>query len=125
MNKNMRQRARDLRKKSTDAENYLWYFLRSRRFCEFKFRRQYVIDNYIVDFVCIKKQLIIELDGGQHAEALNYDAKRTAFLEAKGYVVLRFWNNEIFTETEGVINTIFNVLQTSKNTNPHPNPLPL
>ena len=80
-------RARALRKDSTHAENYLWYLLRSRRLSKYKFRRQYVINPYIVDFICLHKKLIIELDGGQHAEAQYYDDKRTTFLELKGYKV--------------------------------------
>src|SRR5277367_6490243 len=105
----MSLRARALRKNSTDAENHLWYFLRSRHFQGFKFRRQYVIEHYIVDFICIKKKLIIEIDGGQHTQALEYDTKRTAFLEAKGYTVLRFWNNDIFSNIDEVLTVILDM----------------
>ncbi len=122
MKQTMQSRSCILRKASTDAENHLWYFLRKRNFNGFKFRRQYVIDRYIVDFICIRRKLIIELDGGQHAEAIAYDELRTAFLKARGYTVLRFWNNEVFTETETVLNVILDAL-TSGNY-PHPVPLP-
>ena len=101
MEQTMQARARILRKKSTEAENYLWYFLRKRNFNGFKFRRQYVIGHYIVDFICIRKKLIIELDGGQHSQAICYDERRTTFLESKGYIVLRFWNNEIILKLMG------------------------
>ncbi len=106
----MQARARMLRKNSTDAENKLWYFLRNRNFNKLKFRRQYVIGQYIVDFICIRRKLIIELDGGQHAQNSCYDERRTAFLESKGYTVLRFWNNEVFIEIEGVLSTILDKL---------------
>ncbi len=110
MKKIMQTRARALRKNSTDVENHLWYFLRSRNFNGYKFRRQYVIEPYIVDFICIRKKLIIELDGGQHEQAMNYDERRTRFLKARGYTILRFWNNEVLTETEGVLEVILDAL---------------
>jgi very-short-patch-repair endonuclease len=106
-------RARKLRKNSTDVENYVWYFLRNRRFSEYKFRRQYKIPPYIADFICLSKRLIIELDGGQHDEGKAYDEQRTSFLEARGYKVLRFWNNEVFENTEGVISAILAELTSS------------
>jgi very-short-patch-repair endonuclease len=105
--------ARRLRKNQTDAERYMWYLLRGDRLRQYKFRRQHPIEPYIVDFICISKRLIIELDGGQHAEAYTYDKKRTAFLGTKGYKVLRFWNNEILQETEGVLSIVFNKLEFS------------
>ena len=77
--------ARTLRKNHTAAEARLWSLLRDRGLCRYKFRRQYTIHPYIVDFICLWKKIIIELDGGQHAEAQIYDQKRTAFLESKGY----------------------------------------
>jgi isoleucyl-tRNA synthetase len=116
------QNARELRKNSTDVEKELWSQLRGRRFDGYKFRRQHDIDKYIVDFVCLSKMLVIELDGGQHAENSNieYDNERTDYLESKGYRVLRFWNNELNDNFEGVLEVIYNAL----NNTPHPNPLP-
>jgi very-short-patch-repair endonuclease len=106
----MKGRAQELRKNSTDAENHLWYFLRDRRLNGYKFKRQYVVEPYIIDFICQKKKLIIELDGGQHVEAHNYDENRTVFLKMKGYKVLRFWNDEVFKETESILTEILNAL---------------
>lgn len=103
--------ARKLRKDSTDAERHLWYYLRAHRFYNHGFRRQHPLSKkYIADLVCLDKKLIIELDGGQHSEQQQYDAKRTAFLEAEGYRVLRFWNNEIFENMEGVLMAIADAL---------------
>jgi len=104
--KTLTTRARTLRKNSTDAERVLWKHLRSRQLENFKFKRQMVIEPYIVDFVCIEAKLIVEADGGQHMEQVNYDNKRTELLEALGYRVLRFWNNEILSETYSVLEKI-------------------
>ena len=87
----LRQRARDLRKNSTDPERHLWYHIRANRL-GFKFKRQAPIGTYIVDFVCLEKRLIIELDGGQHMDNQIYDTKRTDWLMAHGFKVLRFWS---------------------------------
>ena len=92
-----------MRKKATDAERKLWYYLRNRQMEGHKFRRQMVLDPYIVDFVCLDVKLIIELDGGQHASAQSYDGKRTALLTQMGYRVLRFWNHDVFTRTDDVL----------------------
>jgi len=99
-------RARLLRRQATDSEQLLWRHLRGRRLAGYKFRRQVVIEPYIVDFVCFEAQLIIEADGGQHAEQRRYDAERSARLEAMGYRVVRFWNHEILTETQVVLESI-------------------
>lgn len=96
--------ARKLRRASTDAENRLWYFLRSRRLEGAKFIRQFPIGPYIADFACRDARLVIELDGGQHNEEV--DAPRTAIIESFGYRVLRFWNNDVLQNTEGVLETI-------------------
>lgn len=112
--------AKDLRQQATQAEQTLWQRLRNRQILNAKFRRQHPISPYIVDFVCLERQLIVEADGGQHAERQTQDEKRTAFLEAQGFRVLRFWNNEVLTETETVLEVIFCAL----NETPHPNPLP-
>ena len=95
--------ARKLRKNSTIAERKLWHRLRSRNFLGLKFRRQEPIGNYIVDFACYEKKLIIELDGGQHNEFSKKDIPRTKALEKEGYIVLRFWNNDVINNIEGVL----------------------
>ena len=93
--------ARKLRANMTDAERRLWSALRDRRLQQFKFRRQHPLGPFIVDFACIEHRLVIEADGGQHVDNAE-DAKRTAVLESRGWRVLRFWNNDILTNTEGV-----------------------
>ncbi|MCW8444155.1 DUF559 domain-containing protein [Fluoribacter gormanii] len=105
----LRQRARDLRKNSTDAERHLWYYPRANRL-GFKFKRQVPIGEFIVDFVCLEKRLIIELDGGQHANNQMYDAKRTDWLMTRGFKVLRFWNHDIFQQTQSVLEVIMTTL---------------
>lgn len=114
-------RARELRKNATEAELCLWRHLRGRRFAAFKLRRQRAIGVYIVDFVCLERGLIVELDGGQHAkQTKSYDERRDAFLHRAGYRVLRFWNNDVMNNLDGVLTTI----GTALGTDPHPNPLP-
>jgi very-short-patch-repair endonuclease len=113
-------RARKLRQTMTDTEQKLWYYLRNRQLEGHKFRRQQEIDQYIVDFVCNDAMLIIELDGGQHAEQQEYDERRTRYLEAKGYRVLRFWNNEALTKIESVLEVILEAVASPP---PHPDPL--
>jgi very-short-patch-repair endonuclease len=100
------QFARHLRQESTDAERLLWSRLRARRFFNLKFKRQQPLGAYIVDFVCFEAHLIIELDGGQHAQQLAYDRERDAWLAAQGFTVLRFWNNEAMNNLEGVLTKI-------------------
>ncbi len=109
--------SKNLRKNQTEAESKLWNILRSRQIENFKFRRQQQIGNYIADFVCLEKKLIVELDGGQHAEEKNIskDQERTRFLEQEGFRVLRFWNEEVFKNTDGVCDAIWNELN-----HPHP-----
>jgi very-short-patch-repair endonuclease len=99
-------KARELRQKSTDAERLLWRHLRAKRLDGLKFRRQEPIGNYIVDFVCFDNQVIVEVDGGQHVKRKAEDEKRTRWLEEQGFKVLRFWNNNVLKNTEGVIRTI-------------------
>ena len=106
----MKHLARKLRRHQTDAERHLWFYLRGRRLGGYKFRRQYWVGPYILDFVCLKKKLAIELDGGQHNEQLEYDNIRTSYFAERGYVVIRFWNHEVFQETEGVLEMILEVL---------------
>jgi very-short-patch-repair endonuclease len=95
--------ARNLRHNQPDAETRLWAALRSIRPNGIRYRRQHPIGRYIVDFVCLEKRLIIEIDGGQHALNEEKDTQRTKWLEGEGYRVLRFWNNDVLTNTEGVI----------------------
>jgi very-short-patch-repair endonuclease len=115
-----RNRARHLRKSYTDAELRLWRLLRNRRLTGIKFRRQHPIDRYIADFVCLEHQLIIEVDGSQHAQQADYDTKRTAQLEVLGFRVLRFWDNDVLTNSEAVLQAIYDAI----NVAPHPSPLP-
>ena len=115
-----RVRASELRKTPTEAEALLWYHLRDRRFAEHKFRRQRPIGPYFADFACLEAKLIVELDGGQHVEAVDYDETRTGFMVAQGFRVLRFWNNEVLAQTSAVLERILQALQED----PHPNPLP-
>ena len=97
--------AQKLRNNSTDAEKYLWKYLRGRQLEEFKFRRQHPIGKYIVDFINLERKIIIEVDGGQHSENKK-DKLRDKWLKEKGYEVLRFWDNEVLTNIEGVIESI-------------------
>ena len=101
------QKARTLRRNQTPEEEILWKTLRN-RFLTVKFRRQWSIGGYLVDFVCFERNLIIELDGPQHAEenAAAYDAVRTEFLEVSGFKVIRFWNSQIETNLDTVLHTI-------------------
>jgi very-short-patch-repair endonuclease len=113
--------ARRLRKNSTPAERKLWRYLRSRSLAGFKFVRQEPIGPYVVDFVCREQRLVIEVDGGQHADNKR-DAVRDQWLAAHRYRVLRFWNNEELENVESVRDTIF--ATASAAAPPHPNPLP-
>ncbi len=98
--------AKALRKNATDAEKILWQKLRARQVAGIKFRRQQPIENYIVDFVSFEKRIVIELDGGQHATAKEKDHNRDRLLAESGFRVLRFWNNEVFENLEGVLEVI-------------------
>ena len=99
-------RARALRRQQTDAERRLWSRLRRRGLGGRKFRRQMPIGPYIVDFACPSERLVIEVDGGQHGEAIERDAERDAWMQARGWRVMRFWNNQVLGETEAVLETI-------------------
>jgi very-short-patch-repair endonuclease len=94
----------------TDAERRLWSRLRKRQVLECQFRRQFQLGGYIVDFVCLERRLIVEVDGGQHAEQEDYDAARTDWLEEQDYRVLRFWNDAVLNETDAVIAAIAEAL---------------
>jgi very-short-patch-repair endonuclease/uroporphyrinogen-III synthase len=100
------RRARQLRSSLTDAEKKLWQHLRRDQLHGLHFRRQHPVPPYIIDFVCSEKNLAIELDGGQHTENQEYDAERTRFLEEQGYRVLRFWNNDVLSNIEGVLEVV-------------------
>ena len=97
--------ARTLRKKQTDSEKLLWRHIRAKQMEGIKFRRQQPIGNYVVDFICLEKSLIIEVDGGHHAENRK-DEERDEWLNSEGFKVLRFWNNEVLTNIEGVLEVI-------------------
>jgi len=103
-NKKIRSRKlhRTLRNNLSDAEQALWHLLRGRQICALKFRRQHPFNDYILDFVCLENKLVIEVDGGQHGQQAAYDENRTRKLEAAGFRVLRFWNNEVLNEKESV-----------------------
>ena len=113
------KRAKRFRRDSTNVERKLWRHLRDRGLGEAKFRRQHPIGRYVVDFACIEAGLVVEVDGGQHAERRAQDAVRTRYLEAKGFRVIRFWNNEVAENMEGVLATIGSALD-----KPSPQPSP-
>ena len=116
--------ARKLRRSSTDVEKKLWHRIRDKQIEDFRFRRQRPIGKFIVDFICIDARLIVELDGGQHAENALGDSKRTEFLESLGYKVLRFWNNEVIENMEGVLERVREELLSTRSPTP-PSALPL
>jgi very-short-patch-repair endonuclease len=99
------ENARKLRKSMTDAERAVWRLLRDRRLEGWRFRRQVPVDRYIVDFICFEARLVIEVDGGQHADSES-DKKRDAYLQSHGFRVLRFWNNDALANPDGVQQTI-------------------
>jgi very-short-patch-repair endonuclease len=98
-----------MRATQTPAEHRLWQILRNKRFAGYKFKRQLPIDQYIADFVCLGQRLIVEADGGQHAES-KHDGRRDADLKAQGFRILRFWNTEIFDNEEGVLTRVLDAL---------------
>lgn len=104
--------ARILRRNQTTQEYKVWQLLRNSQFRNLKFRRQYPIGDYIVDFICKEKKLIIEIDGGQHnkTEIIVIDEERTRYLESKGYKILRFWNNDIDNNLKGVYEELLKYL---------------
>ena len=104
------ERAKTLRQSQTDAEGLLWHYLRRKQLDGYKFRRQQPIGPYIVDFACMSRKLVIELDGGQHAERHAYDEKRDDYLRGKGYRILRFWNNEVFQNCMDVLEAVYQAL---------------
>jgi len=106
-------RARELRRRSTDAERFLWRRLRNRQIAGTKFRRQVPIGPYVGDFMCFEAKLIVEVDGGQHVDS-ERDATRSRFLESQGFRVLRVWNNHVLANVEGVIRLIEQALSEPK-----------
>jgi very-short-patch-repair endonuclease len=135
----LREFARDLRQELTTAEALLWELLRDRRLFGLKFRRQHPAPPFVVDFYCDAVKLGIELDGGQHnsPEGRRHDERRTAALARQGIAVVRFWNNEVLEDTEGVLNGIwravferggavpspYGVVEGPLDSGPHPRPL--
>ena len=115
--------AAPLRRNVTDAEQALWRELRARRLGGHKFRRQWTIGPYIADFCCLERGLIVEVDGGQHTP--KRDSRRTRFLAAEGFRLLRFWNNDVLGNLEGVLLVILEALRGAKGKeDPHPDLLP-
>jgi very-short-patch-repair endonuclease len=104
-------KARQLRKNPTDAERRMWQELKRRQISGVKFRRQQPLGDFIVDFVSFERRLIIEVDGGQHVEQAAYDEKRTRWLEAQGYRVLRFWDNDVLSDIEAVMHVVFDAVE--------------
>ena len=107
-------RQRTLRRNATEVEKRLWSRLRNRQLDGIKFRRQTPIGRYIVDFVSESEKLIVELDGGQHAQQMEADTERTQTLESMGYIVIRFWNNEVIENIDGVLMEILNTARSAK-----------
>jgi len=113
--------ARRMRREPTEAERKLWWHLRHRLpVAGSHFRRQVQIGPYLADFACHRSKLVVEIDGGQHAEAIAQDAARTRRLEAEGYRVLRFWNNDVLSNIDGVLTEIHGALTTTPTPDPSP-----
>ena len=115
----LRDHAQDMRSHATDAEHRMWQILRAHRFSGYKFRRQVPIEFYIADFICFAERLIVEVDGGQHAERPS-DEKRDSYLSAQGFRIIRIWNNDVFTNEDGITELILSALRAP----PLPNPSP-
>ena len=122
---NQIEKSRQLRKNMTPQERKLWYIIKNRQFNGYRFRRQFPLGQYIVDFICREKKIIIEIDGGQHNEIKNiqYDNERTEYLISEGYKVLRFWNNDIDKNIGGVYEKLKEAFEIGGNiTPPQPSP---
>ena len=113
---NLKGIVKSLRKRLTDAEKVLWKHLRAKQLQGLKFRRQEPIGKYVVDFVCYQKRIVVEVDGGQHSKESSKDEERDRWFQKEGYKVLRFWNNDVLTNTDGVLEVIM------KNVSPSPGP---
>ena len=116
----MQRRARALRNRATDAERHLWRYLRGRQLAGHRFRRQVPIAGFIADFACLEAKLAIELDGGQHQEGRRDDQRRDIRIEAEGFQVLRFWDDQVFRETQAVLERIMRALEVIFPPNPPP-----
>ncbi len=114
MKNNITKIAKTLRKNSTKAERLLWRNLRAKQIDGLKFRRQEPLGDYVVDFICFEKRLVIEVDGGQHMIKVVKDKERESWLKKKGFKILRFWNNEVLRNIEGILEVI------SRNCSDHP-----
>jgi very-short-patch-repair endonuclease len=112
------RRARELRNNATDAEKQLWYHLRNRQLDGHKFSRQMPVGPFICDFMCRQARLVVELDGGQHDAAAGRDEERTRFIESEGYRVIRFWNNDVLGNMDGVLTEILRVLEVTPTPGP-------
>jgi very-short-patch-repair endonuclease len=121
LSKSLTDRARNLRRNQTDAEQRLWRGLRSRQLINVKFRRQHPIGRYVADLCAPGHKIVVELDGGHHALQTEKDEKRSKYFMSLGYKVLRFWDNDVLKNTNAVLETIGEALASSY---PHPGPLP-
>ena len=117
---NLTEVAKDLRKRMTDAERALWQHLKASQFDGLKFRRQEQIGRFIADFVCFERGIIIEADGGKHAIEREKDEERTQWLNSQGFTVLRFWNNDILSNIEGVMEVIRSACVEASSPRPSP-----
>ncbi|MCJ7596571.1 MAG: DUF559 domain-containing protein [Desulfobacterales bacterium] len=113
---NLKGIVKSLRKRLTDAEKVLWKHLRAKQLQGLKFRRQEPVGKYVVDFVCYQKRIVVEVDGGQHSKESSKDEERDRWFRKQGFKVLRFWNNDVLTNTNGVLEMII------KNISPSPDP---
>lgn len=111
-------RSRELRNNATEAERKLWQHISGRKLGGMRFNRQFPIGQFICDFASREKRIVIELDGGQHAQAIAYDERRTRFLNAQGYQVIRFWNSEVLDNIDGVLIRIMQTLDNTPSTSP-------
>ncbi len=116
----IRLHARALRHNATEAEKLLWRRIRMWQLDGLKFRRQQPIGIYIVDFVCLEKRIVVEIDGGQHADQHDYDGQRDDWLREQGFIVLRFWNHEVLGSIDGVAEKIFETVKSTPFLNPSP-----
>lgn len=113
-------RARSLRSNMTDVERKLWMALKGKQIAGYRFRRQHAIGVYIADFACVERKLVIELDGGQHQNQEAYDKDRSRYLNQQGWQVVRFWNNEVLENLDGVLEVIMEKLGSAPPSHPSP-----